>query len=184
MRFTLEYSGPLPSQNGDGWAETKKRVVDKWAIRRQIDPQLQRLWATHPALVASKTHPLHRVIDHKMGRYRPLIRTSLELLCKLEVLFLRPGDPGQLVGPGGDIDNRMKVLFDGLSMPEPNDTGRMQSETDPIYTLMEKDSLIEECSIRTARLLTSHDDPSYVRLVIDVTVRASRTTLENLDLLA
>jgi hypothetical protein len=183
MRLTLEYNGSLPSQQGDGWAETNKRVADKWRIRRQLDPQLRVLWSVAPALIGLGNSPLYAPIDTPMGKYRPLIRRGLALLCKIDVLFLREGNPGNLVSPGGDIDNRMKVLFDGLSMPQPNDNGRDPSETDPIYTLLESDSLIEECSIRTSRLLTLQDDPSHVRLVMDVTVRASMTTIDNIDLL-
>jgi hypothetical protein len=47
----------------------------------------------------------------------PLVTERLLLLCRLDVLFLRPDPPGSLI-KSGDIDNRLKTLFDALRMPE------------------------------------------------------------------
>jgi hypothetical protein len=43
MKFTLTYDGPLPAAN-------KPKKEDVWRIRKELDPQLRDLWASHPAL--------------------------------------------------------------------------------------------------------------------------------------
>ena len=47
----------------------------------------------------------------------PLVTRDLELLCSIEILFLRFGDPGGVINRVGDLDNRLKTLFDALTMP-------------------------------------------------------------------
>ena len=56
-------------------------------------------------------------ITHGNSGYLPLVRRSLGLACDLDIVFLRKGDPGATVSQGGDLDNRIKTLFDGLRMP-------------------------------------------------------------------
>lgn len=53
VKFTLTYDGELPS-SGNG----SKKVRDKWAIRKQFDPQLRELWELSPALHLAKTHSI------------------------------------------------------------------------------------------------------------------------------
>jgi hypothetical protein len=48
--------------------------------------------------------------------FAPLVSSRLKLVAEFDVLFLRPGMGGVLTGQG-DIDNRLKALFDGLSVP-------------------------------------------------------------------
>ena len=44
MKFTLTYSGPLPSSANDN------RAKEKWDIRKKFHPQLSELFRTHPVL--------------------------------------------------------------------------------------------------------------------------------------
>ena len=93
-----------------------------------------------------------------------------------DILFLRRDAPGGLISSGGDIDNRIKVLFDGLKIPNTvGDLGGFQLETqeDPFYCLLEDDSLITRVSVTTDRLLTPQDAAEKVHdvhLVIHATV--------------
>ena len=48
MRFTLIYDGPLES------AGNRPKPDEKWAIRKQLDPQLRRLWSVNPDLANLK----------------------------------------------------------------------------------------------------------------------------------
>ncbi len=43
MKFTLTYEGRLPSSN-------RPKIEDVWKIRKEIEPQIKDLWASHPAL--------------------------------------------------------------------------------------------------------------------------------------
>jgi hypothetical protein len=45
MKFTLTYDGSLPA------SANKSKNQAKWDIRKEFDPQLRDLWASHPALI-------------------------------------------------------------------------------------------------------------------------------------
>ena len=119
----------------------------------------------------------HLADEHKRcgGRFIPLVRDT-GLTCSLDILFLRRDDPGNLIETGGDIDNRIKVLFDGLRMPRVvSELGGLsiEADEDPFYCLLQDDRLITSVSVTTDRLITPiapgesiHD----VTLVIHVTV--------------
>ena len=96
----------------------------------------------------------------------------MSLVCDLDILFLRQGEPGRLILPGGDIDNRIKTLLDGLRMPNSANEIGARRVLRPTYCLLEDDSLITGINVRTDRLLDSKtrgDDA--VRLIIGVTVK-------------
>lgn len=121
-------------------------------------------------------------------KYIPLVRNSLALTCGLDILFLRKGREGGLIAEGGDLDNRIKTLFDGLRMPKESEVKRpasQQESDDPIYCLLEDDALITDFSVRTDRLLTHPGaKESEVLLVIDVAVKVSHLTTNNLGFLS
>jgi hypothetical protein len=115
--------------------------------------------------------------------YIPLVRRSLDLNCEIHVLFLRNGDPGALVLPGGEIDNRIKTLVDALRIPDADVEAQYPQAQDPTYCLMENDTLVSDLSISTDRLLTAkteHDNE--VHLVIEVIVRVLRVGSWNIAL--
>jgi hypothetical protein len=97
-------------------------------------------------------------------------------LCSLDILFLRRHDAGSLIANGGDIDNRIKVLFDGLRMPG-NDAELggllIEPDEDPFFCLLEDDALITRVSVETDRLLLpleANGDEDDVFLVIHATI--------------
>lgn len=108
-------------------------------------------------------------------RFVPLIRELYGVACSLEILFLRRDNPGQtLVSSGGDLDNRLKVLFDALRCP--TDAKECDNKTPgdgetPFHCLLEDDKLITEVSVTTDRLLVPKADDEGehdVRLIIKV----------------
>lgn len=107
-------------------------------------------------------------------RFVPMVRKDYGSTCSLAVLFLRRDAPGALIGHGGDLDNRLKVLLDGLRMPEnESEIGNEKPgvDEDPFYCLLEDDALITDVSITTDRLLIptqSDENGSDVELVIHV----------------
>jgi hypothetical protein len=184
VQFTLIYRGPLPA-NGD--------ARSKQAIRRQLHPQLKHLF-TYPPLIGRVTTMLSEVqtlrpniIEHVGGfRFAPLVTTRYDLNATIELLFLRPEPPGRLITQGGDIDNRLKTLFDALRMPRvageiPSGDAPQQDE-DPFFCLLQDDALITEIDVKTDVLLEPAASPSEVHLFLRV--RTSKTTLSynNLDL--
>lgn len=115
----------------------------------------------------------------------PLVNEDFALFCELDVLFLRRENPGQLVLQGGDIDNRLKTLFDALHVPN-NCTeveGVPEESEKPFYCLLEDDSLITSVHVRTDRLLTSlksGQNEKDVILIIRVVLRTRGWTPQNM----
>jgi hypothetical protein len=155
MKFTLTFDGDLPSAGGskrlsEKW-EIRRFLQPQLAELWETSPILSRLakfsklpnaggisifeqhhsCPDYPAPDPSFTYidvcePLY-VEGHS---FLPLIRDSLALVCGLDILFLRKEEPGKLVEHGGDIDNRIKTLFDGLRMPT-RDEMHLASPHDP-----------------------------------------------------
>jgi hypothetical protein len=110
-------------------------------------------------------------------RFVPLLRRIYGVTCSLDVLFLRRDNLGYpLIKTGGDLDNRLKVLFDGLRMPnnleECGGQGPAENE-DPFFCLLEDDNaLISDVSITTDRLLIPQVQDEHMHEVqLVVTVR-------------
>lgn len=105
---------------------------------------------------------------------------------KLDITILRPEEPGNLVTQSGDIDNRLKTLFDALTIPDlqqipPEDSARDGER--PFHCLLEDDNLITEVHVTVDRLLGSNNDPHQVLMIICVDVSATQGTMENLALI-
>ncbi|MEO8052306.1 MAG: hypothetical protein ABI833_18000 [Acidobacteriota bacterium] len=91
--------------------------------------------ADHPD---AKTWLEHIAGDHVRcgGKFVPLISHRGGFTCALNILFLRRDNPSNLISNGGDIDNRIKVLFDGLRMPKTvSELGgyAMEQDEDPFF---------------------------------------------------
>jgi hypothetical protein len=114
----------------------------------------------------------------------PLIRKSLDLNCELNVLFLRKEDPGALVLQGGDIDNRIKLLFDALKIPDTDEARAYPQAQELTYCLMESDALVFRFDVDSDRLLFPKiEKVDEVFLVIEVIVRVLRVAEWNMALL-
>jgi hypothetical protein len=110
----------------------------------------------------------------------PLVRETLGLKCALKVLFLRKEPPGR-VYQGGDLDNRLKTLFDALAIPTVDQIIPDQTIDDPIHCLLEDDALISGVSVETHQLLSKPASSAHeVRLVIEVEVRVAKARPYNL----
>ena len=117
--------------------------------------------------------------------YIPLVRESLSLNCHLDILFLRHEDPGSLVLQGGDLDNRIKTLFDALRKPDNDIALKYPQKYNPLYCLLESDTLISGFQVDTDRLLTppTNGRKNESHLVIEVSVRVLRLGSWNMSLI-
>jgi hypothetical protein len=186
MRFVLTYSGALPANGGP---------QEKHRIRKALLPQLREQWIIDPGLsvISHSTDNGVTKLDQiankfALGGFRfvPLVMRQYNLVCNLEIVFLRREEPGAVLQSGGDIDNRLKTLFDSLSMPiRPNQLQGIapQAGEDPFYCLLEDDSLVAGFEIKTERLLEPLPNPTDVRLTITTTVRPTKVTIESLGFL-
>lgn len=192
MELTLTYRDDLPAEK-----ERNHRSEEKQRIRLHFHEQLAELWRSNPRLKqAELMAPTWALKDKRIVlgdaymafshcqvetcgfRALPLITRHNGLVCELSIDFLRPGEPGEVLkAGGGDLDNRLKVLFDALHMPlAPNEVpGSMFGQGGSrLYSLMEDDSLISKLTIDSRQLLTSARSPNYVELQIKATVRVLR----------
>lgn len=181
MEFRLFYRGPLKA-NGDR--------LHKHQLRLKFHPQLKRLWEVTPI---KDTYPLfpieeHMRRDHKVGNtiFVPLVTKSLDLVAQLEIVMLRPEEPGAIITQGGDLDNRLKTLFDALRKPKNLQElpgNYMPPPTEELsYCLLEDDALITAVAVSTDRLL-EYSSEDEVILLIRVQIRGAKTTIDNISLI-
>jgi len=119
MRFRLTYRGPLRSNGSRD---------DKHAIRTAIAPQVLDLSTREPLKGLDKCFGSVPVDHYPYGprvvdgvTFIPIVYEALFLVANLDILFLRPEEPGKIVTQGGDLDNRIKTLFDALRVPKPGE---------------------------------------------------------------
>lgn len=78
------------------------------------------------------------------------------------------------------MDNRLKTLFDSLSIPNADQIVDDPDLEEPIYCLLEDDRLISGLSVETDRLLHMPNTTKHqVRLVIEVDVRVAQPRAYN-----
>jgi len=181
MEFRLLFKGAIKSQ-GAG--------PEVHEIRRMLHPQLKQLWSNHAMLQAvvrqyglsagsvSDDDSIQRGIDalaesHYDLRFLPLVADDRFVRCELDILFLRREQPGR-VFMKGDIDNRLKTLFDALRIPDAKEQVRNHVPSDgenPLYVLLTDDKLVTDLKVSTDQLLMLPGeiyDSNQVFLVIRV----------------
>ena len=179
MRFTLTYQGPLPP-NG--------KARDKKVIREYLGPQIEQLWDKEEfRLGESELAPAPTKTIHGR-RYIPLVGLGTHIEVDLNVLLLRQDNPASLIVSGGDLDNRLKTLFDALQTPASaqecgEDPASGEEERLPVYTMVEDDRLITGLTVRSERWLTTTENSNEVLVILDVTLRVTKVTWGNMPLL-
>jgi len=184
MDFRLIYCGELKS---DG------NLKHKQAIRRYFHHQLAELWNQVPLKdcrhwIDFDPPDNETTIVRQIGQFHfvPLINSEVELIAELDIILLRPEPPGCLITQSGDIDNRLKTLFDALRMPQNDDEipegDAPGNDETPFFCLLEDDKLITKVAVTTDRFLLPPTGTSEVFLLVHVTVRASRQTIGNIAL--
>jgi hypothetical protein len=116
-----------------------------------------------------KKHKKHGVLWH------PLVTMESNLLCELSILMLRPNDEKSVV-QGGDIDGRMKTIFDSLCIPSNGDVlSKFPEHNGAFYTLLSDDTLISKVTVETDELLLQNqvnsNNDSLAQLIIEVGTR-------------
>ena len=179
MEFRLIYQGALPSSGN-----ANRHPKEKHQIRKQIHKQLATLWDVHPLLKTlhrpertwNKKTFVEEFGHEKYGfNFLALVNERLDQICALDILLLRREPPGSLIMQSGDIDNRLKTLFDALSIPD--DKSKLtppELDENPFFCLMEKDKLVSQVAVTADRLLSPVVDSeprNYVHAIIKVKVQ-------------
>jgi hypothetical protein len=189
MRFRLTYGGPLPPHG------EKTHLDAKWEIRRQLHFQLAELYRVHPVLTEASnlmvwTHgkvgpaqeAVRKSVEVLERKFIPLVRPELAMACRLDITYLRRGEPGRLILEKGDLDNRLKTLFDGLRKPTQSDMHKAVDVGAPMHVLLDDDKLVTGVAIDTDRLLMEpkpDEVPDLSLIIMDVTVRITHVLADN-----
>lgn len=188
MKFRLLYEGPLPPRQ-------RVKLGDIHTIRMTFHPQIKALW-DHSPFSASKDWlrengpPGEYAIWERANDvlFSPLISKKDHLMCELDITLLRQQAPGQLLGEGGDIDNRLKTLFDALRKPSTQEAQTAQiakrADDDPIHCLLQDDSLVVRVNVETDRLLRPTSGQFDLIAVIQVTIALTRVTFGTINFLS
>ena len=174
MEFTLTYRGSLHPKGSK--AANKEHVH---SIRSHFHHQIKNLWEQEPLIDYQEL--LKKDDGIRIKRYGidyvPLVCKKLSFVCHLDITLLRPQVSGEIVHHSGDIDNRLKTLFDSLSMPQnknqlPKDAREHKSI---FYSLLEDDALITKVSVESDRFLEAVEDESEVLLIIRVNTKCIKS---------
>jgi hypothetical protein len=169
MALTLVYRGPLHAVN-----DNNKRTKEKHALRRVFHTQILSVNKRPYDLVFINARDRR---THEIGsfRFHPLIcrDPNKPVGCELDIKALSH-DPFGAVIHSGDIDNRLKLLFDALCMPNKDQIKDSEPEAgeNPFWVLMSDDKSITDFHFTQEILRTPrHQDPSYIELTITVKVK-------------
>lgn len=187
MKFRLLYEGQIPPRK-------RADINGIHAIRMALDPQLQALWQFPPLSNSSQKllrykvendpHSIDLAETRGICAFIPLVSKRIDLQCALDITFLRQQAPGQLIGDGGDIDNRLKTLLDALSVPPPSQHEHFRhvalNPGRAIFCLLQDDSLVTRMGVETDRLLRPAANEFDLVAVIQVSVTASQLSYANL----
>ena len=187
MYFRLLYEGPIAPRK-------RANLSDIHGIRKAFAPQIRELWQHLP--LRSETEKLlrhqHEIPANQIGIlemrgttiFAPLVTKRLDLMCELDITFLRRQPPGQLIGEGGDIDNRIKTLLDALSMPPMAQQKHFEDSTSNEIThcLLQDDSLVTKLTVETDRLLRPTKEEHDLVAIVRARVTASRLTFANIGI--
>lgn len=194
MRFILKYAGEDLKSSGN----SQSRTEEKQLLRAHWHVQLKEIWDASNVLRhidrSKLPEPVSKqdvwdVGDEKLVSdvplkgfmYRrklhdswfvPLITPRMEAQCRLAILLGRPTKPGKLIYEGGDIDGRLKTLFDSLAVPK---NVEQVSSGDCSLTeylcLLGDNSLITDVSIESYQLL-GEKRPHWVDIHAEVAITA------------
>ncbi len=119
MEFRLTYAGPLLAHQEAGKTRLRERSLHVHAIRKVFHKQLKELWSGHPVLAqvqrndssvelvygSGECPPLNQIFKRDGFNWLPMVTEANGLICKLEILMLRHGQPGQVIY---DVDHRLR----------------------------------------------------------------------------
>ncbi|MEO6882541.1 MAG: hypothetical protein ABI199_00800 [Bacteroidia bacterium] len=181
MEFTLFYKGIIKSGNHNS-------VENKNDIRQKIHEQLVTLRNYPPLNIRADLFKKSEFPDfHKtVNKYDFffLVSDKWNMYVELDLKILIPHDYKGF----GDIDNKLKTLFDALRPPK--DSSELPSSWTPTSTqnpmlcLLEDDDLIFKVNIDTDYLLdTTLTENGEIIIIINVKVKGNSGQIGILDLI-
>lgn len=152
MRFSLTYEGSLPpKQRGISPVKTALRAAFAPQLREQISRFYPDGVPDEHTKVISGTH------------YQALVTSVLSNAAELDILMLTP----RSLNRPGDVDNRVKTLLDGLTLPNP---GSGIVDDDARLCLLEDDKLVSRYSVDARPWLGRKAGSADALIIISVSI--------------
>lgn len=195
MKFRLTWHGQLV-----GASRSNTRAPEKHQMRMVFHRQLKRLWRQHEPLrqLASLPFPDYKTAvggmqggpfrepcksyralvseahQHHGHKWFPLVLEASALTCSVDILLLRAGAKGHVLHLG-DLDGRLKVIFDALGIPrDGSGVAPPDRPNEPSYVLLEDDRLISHVRVESDELLEptgENEMQNDARVIITVDVQ-------------
>lgn len=203
LNFTLTYRGPLPSGEA-----RKSTTAEEHDIRQQFHEQLRHMYQSHPflrsfystyikcrdepAIAEQKKNLPKFFVPVPRGEFvfLPLVTAAQVMVCELDILFLRNEKRGRLFkypnNSSGDLDNRLKLVIDALTVPNMGKVEQLSAsalptpDQAPFCCLLEDDALVTAIRIESQRLLRPLSDPAEVEMIVRVTTKVEGITYASL----
>lgn len=184
MEFCLHYYGKLKSRDN---------AFGKHQIRQQLHPQMRSVCLSDQFREmfkeldgkSKKGDGMHMYLDIGEKRFWFLISEEYKTIVDLNITILLPHAVGAIVNNGGDIDNRIKTLFDALRIPSVSSeippTDSFDYGEEGMFCLLQDDKLINRVSIVSYQ---DHEpiDKDSVRCFIEVKTKITQALVSNLAL--
>ncbi len=202
VEIALNYRGPLPNSRSNGAKLAKTRIRQQ--LHHQFDGLCRNSDLFRDALRDDLAHATIKsgdqraevsgapygsfyIVEFRGGvQFVPLLSRWNRRVCELTVQLWRRADPGEILDPGGDVDNRVKTLFDGLRIPHSEDEIHPTAGTfGRCFCLLEDDALITKLTISTHKMyrpIEGDEDTTYAELNMYVTVKATFPSVSNMPL--
>jgi len=185
MRFPLSYEGSLPSSGNPRDPTRPPKLQEIWAIRNAINPQIKSVIDHHPVfsggsgnrnkLVQEIGSPI--VVAGK--KFYALARVAFKLKCDLQIEMHVNHPIATVVTNVGDLDNRLKTLFDALRAPQyPHEIKEYMPNIDDYCCLLENDVLISALQIETFRNSAAPPDAPIDHVRLNIRVRLEPTQFD------
>jgi hypothetical protein len=154
MEFTLTYTGTLPPR--------QRRVSrEKTALRAAFGPQLAELV---PEFYPDGLPNEHKVKVNDLV-YLALVPKILHVGVHLDIQIFTPSQRRR----PGDVDNRVKTLIDGLTVPLPGARTETEDKDPNPLCLLEDDSQVLRYTLDSRRWLAM-DDPAQTLVLVGVRI--------------
>jgi hypothetical protein len=196
MRFSLKYQGELlAAKRKDNRSQNKNQL--RWHFSEQLEQLLKRGdFSRIPKFESvSKTGKGIRIDFSKVpewkhfndAEYLAIVDRSMNVGVTLDIEIERHEPPGSLFQHGGDhsgdLDNRLKTLFDGLRSPHDASEAisysksfpareNLDKEKERCVCLLEDDGVITGFRVSTSASLDPNLPQTHVAIKIGVEIKA------------
>lgn len=182
MEFKLIYQGKLKSNADRDEKHRIRQIFHKQLKNAWNFPPLNEVkdWIKIPPVPSTNFTSVKSVGTHN---FATVVCKEMSMYCELDLLILK-SDISK--GAFGDLDNKLKTIFDALRYPdkvqEIPSAWKPTFEQIPLICLLEDDDLITKFNVNVDRLLTENDKDD-VLMIITVKVRGIGARLGSLSLI-